>query len=623
MAHRPRLFLTFSVICVTPLLILSGVSFRSSLKSTEALLRNNLADELDQVAHHYTTRVRERDRELAAIASGPLSDYVRSARTPDAVALIDSADRSPASGAAGEAAYAARVAIKNLPLYYANIACYGADKHLMFLNQPTGHEKQNFRTKDFLPGVIEPDEGVWDRKPGSPARCSIVSDPQFGDLRRCSVLILLTADPESNAPRGVLVADIKVGDLFRETDLGRGAANENDRLNRQVIVLDSAGKIVYCANETVQHQPVSTALPEFARVAAAMIGKRDRGAGEYQSPAGDTWVVAHQPVDVPGLSLAVARNYSQATKEQRRAGWLGIGLSLLFGFGGAALLTAYFQKKTQRIERLTETVAQVAGGNFGQRVEAPSSEELRPIADSVNVISNRLREQIAREAEAHQFQSFIKLSALLTHDLKNAIEALSLTVSNMERHFDKPEFRTDALKGLTSATDKLRALVARLSNPVNTLSGEFKMPRPTDLVPMLNRVLAQHAEPLSRSYEVDVQLPPSLFALADAERIEKVMENLVINAFEAMASNDGKLTVAAGAADSGKVFFSVSDTGVGMSPEFIQQKLFRPFATTKQRGVGLGLYTCREVVRANGGTIEVDSTEGFGTTFRVVLASAR
>ncbi len=60
-----------------------------------------------------------------------------------------------------------------------------------------------------------------------------------------------------------------------------------------------------------------------------------------------------------------------------------------------------------------------------------------------------------------------------------------------------------------------------------------------------------------------------------------------------------------------------------MSAEFIKKRLFRPFATRKPKGVGLGLYTCREVVRANGGTIEVESAEGSGTTFRVVLASAQ
>jgi signal transduction histidine kinase len=89
-----------------------------------------------------------------------------------------------------------------------------------------------------------------------------------------------------------------------------------------------------------------------------------------------------------------------------------------------------------------------------------------------------------------------------------------------------------------------------------------------------------------------------------------------------MAGSEAKLSVAAGPAEDGKVFFSVSDTGDGMSASFIERQLFRPFSTTKKRGVGLGLYTCREVVRANGGTIEVESREGAGTTFRVVLPSA-
>jgi len=239
----------------------------------------------------------------------------------------------------------------------------------------------------------------------------------------------------------------------------------------------------------------------------------------------------------------------------------------------------------------------------------------------LNAMVTRLK-RYAREAEAQQFQSFAKLSAFLTHDLKNAIEGLSLMVGNMERHFDNPKFRADAMRALTAAANKLRGLVTQLSNPVNTLSGEFKLPRPTDLVPLLQRVLTQIAGPLRATHEIDTRLPSSLMALADSERIEKVMENLILNAIEAMSGKPGRLTVEAGVANGGKVFFSVSDTGAGMSPDFIQQRLFHPFATTKARGVGLGLYTCREVVRVNGGTIEVKSKAGSGTTFRVVLASA-
>jgi signal transduction histidine kinase len=164
--------------------------------------------------------------------------------------------------------------------------------------------------------------------------------------------------------------------------------------------------------------------------------------------------------------------------------------------------------------------------------------------------------------------------------------------------------------------------VTRLTNPVTTLSGEYKRPQSVDLVPALKRVIKLTAEPALGDKQIESTLPDTLPALVDGERIEKVIENLILNAVEAMAGTDGKLLVAAGNAENGKVFFSVTDTGPGMSPQFVERYLFHPFATTKKRGVGLGLYTCREVVRASSGSIEVDSREGAGTTFRVVLPSA-
>jgi signal transduction histidine kinase len=237
-------------------------------------------------------------------------------------------------------------------------------------------------------------------------------------------------------------------------------------------------------------------------------------------------------------------------------------------------------------------------------------------------MTKQLRNQLAREAESRQFQSFVRLSAVLTHDLKNAIEALSLTVGNMERHFDNKEFRADAMKSLTGCTDNLRALVSRLSNPVTTLSGEHKRPQPANLIPMLRQVISMTAQPASNKHEIKIDLPESLFALVDLTRMEKVVENLILNGREAMTKESGTLSIAAGTTEDGKPFFSVSDTGEGISQRFIEERLFHPFATTKKRGVGLGLYTCREVVVANGGAITVDSQEGVGTTFRVVLPSA-
>ncbi len=314
-----------------------------------------------------------------------------------------------------------------------------------------------------------------------------------------------------------------------------------------------------------------------------------------------------------GLSCA------QLLSEARWNGWLGIVLAVVMSTIAAALLTRYWSRRTRGLERVAQGVEAIAKGDLDHQIML-SSDDLRPVVDNLDLMSKQMRDQLAREAETRQFQSFVRLSAVLTHDLKNAIEALSLTVSNMERHFDNPEFRADAMNSLTGATDKLRALVTRLSNPVVTLSGEHKRPQPVDLIPTLRRVVATLGE-LNGQHQIQVDTPQHLYALIDSERIEKVAENLIINALEAMSNEPGTLKVQAGTTNDGKVFFSVSDTGEGMSKRFIADRLFRPFATTKRTGIGLGLYTCREVVVANGGSITVDSKEGLGTTFRVVLPS--
>jgi signal transduction histidine kinase len=129
------------------------------------------------------------------------------------------------------------------------------------------------------------------------------------------------------------------------------------------------------------------------------------------------------------------------------------------------------------------------------------------------------------------------------------------------------------------------------------------------------------AEPSRGKHTIVTRLPSSLYALADEARVEEVIENLVLNALEAMSDKGGTLTIDAGQTETNAPTFAVSDTGRGMSRSFIDTRLFRPFSTTKKTGIGLGLYTCREVIKASGGLIEVDSVEGAGTTFRVVLPS--
>jgi signal transduction histidine kinase len=388
------------------------------------------------------------------------------------------------------------------------------------------------------------------------------------------------------------------------------------------VVVDHTGRILYHQNQALAYQMVSDSLPHFNPVAARMMSG-DSGWQSFWSGTGDEVWAAFSTFPEMNMSVAILESYKQAMAAARRSGGWSLVYSILIGSATAILLSFYFQFRTSGLERVSEGVAAIAEGKLDHRIELRSSDENRVLADNVNLMTDRLREQIARETEARQFQSFVKLSAMLTHDLKNAIEALSLIVGNMEKHFDNEDFRADAMNSLKLATQNLSAMVARLTNPVATLSGEYKMAQPADIIPMLKRALAITAGPVSETHKIEAELPPSLFAVVDGERIEKVIENLMLNALEAMTGKNGTLTIKAGKTDDAKVFFSVTDTGTGMTPDFIEKRLYHPFATTKRKGVGLGLYTCREVVRAHGGFIKVDSKEGAGTTFRVVLPSPK
>jgi signal transduction histidine kinase len=397
-------------------------------------------------------------------------------------------------------------------------------------------------------------------------------------------------------------------------------ASSGNTDNTMVIVVDHSSKIVYHSDRWLKLKPVNEVLPGFASIAAAMTAN-ENGMRDFRAASGVNYLTAYSPMPNLNVAVAVARNSSSPLSTARLWGAAGFAIALLTAFVAAFLLNRHVEQRSQGIERVTQDLSAIAQGELDRRILLKSSDDARAIADNINVVTERLRAQVAREAESRQFESFLRLSAMLTHDLKNAIEALSLTVSNMERHFDNPQFRTDALKGLTTATDKLKAIVARLSRPLTSLSGEHKRPTNTDIVPILKRVCAMTAEPLRTKHRIELRLPDNVFALIDEARIEEVMENLVLNALEAMVKPGGTLTIEAGHDENGLPMFAIGDTGPGMSKTFVENRLFRPFATTKKSGIGLGLYTCREVVRASGGTIEVHTVEGAGTTFRVVLPS--
>jgi signal transduction histidine kinase len=618
MGIRPRPLLIILGIGVLLLVALTFINYLNSLSVVEAELRGEVGRDALAITRHIESRLRERVDTLSSLAqSASLHDYLRSVSQSQAVA-----EELPQ-----ELETEVRAALENNRKYYAAIACLGADKQPLFraeLNFKTTPSVL-FQTRDFLSDIMKADESVWSASEQVPLE-AILTRESYGAVVRYTIPVFID-QMGAGAPRAALIIDCKLDavldDAVSASDYQSSPASEFATTPRLVLMLDSAGSVVYHTNAALKYQPVAAAMPPtFAPITNAM-KEGQAGWRFYDSSEGHRWLAVYQPIKQLDFSVAVAGDYSIAVGGLRFMGWTSITLTTLTGALMAALLWFSLRRTSRSIVHVTEGTAAIARGELDQPIEVRSSDETHLLAETINAVKERLREQMAREAEMRQFDSFMRLSAMLTHDLKNSILTLSLIVSNMKEQFHNDEFREDAMKSLTEATDRMRAMVAKLSEPVRSLSGEFKRPRPIDLIPIIKRVLARTVEPASSAHTVETHLPSTLTAIADDERIEKVLENLVLNAIEAMGAEDGKLTVEAGDDAQGFVFFSVTDTGSGMSEEFQRTRLFRPFSTTKPKGIGLGLYASRELVRALGGQIKVESERGSGTTFRVVLPSGR
>ncbi len=224
----------------------------------------------------------------------------------------------------------------------------------------------------------------------------------------------------------------------------------------------------------------------------------------------------------------------------------------------------------------------------------------------------RLADQVM---QGKQMEAFQAMSAFFVHDLKNTASTLSLMLQNLPRHFDDPAFREDALRAVSKSVNRINEMIAKLAL---FRQGMTILPTPSNLNDILTSTLSEL--PLPSGIEVHRIAPPLPAIPLDPDQIKKVCTNLVLNACDAMRDG-GKLTLET-SLQSPWILLSVSDTGAGMSPEFLHNSLFRPFKTTKPQGLGIGLFHAKVIIESHGGRIEVTSEPGKGSQFNIWLPVA-
>jgi putative PEP-CTERM system histidine kinase len=237
---------------------------------------------------------------------------------------------------------------------------------------------------------------------------------------------------------------------------------------------------------------------------------------------------------------------------------------------------------------------------------------------------NDLLKTAARQAAAHlaqaqaaealtvarQFESFNRAAAFVVHDIKNLVAQLSLLLANAEKHKHKPAFQEDMLATIESSVARMNRMLLKLSD-----EPEISDKSTVDLGQILTEVMQSKS---AYSLKPKLQIETSgMRVKAERERLVRVIGHLVQNAIEATPYT-GNVSVKLARADNIAVL-TVEDNGTGMDAEFIRERLFRPFASTKGTGMGIGAYECKEYVQELNGNIQVTSHPGRGTLFTVQL----
>lgn len=212
--------------------------------------------------------------------------------------------------------------------------------------------------------------------------------------------------------------------------------------------------------------------------------------------------------------------------------------------------------------------------------------------------------------EARKFDAFNKMSAFVVHDLKNIVTQLALMLKNAERHRDNPEFQQDMLMTVDHSVERMRQLMMQLregATPPGTACG-------VNLPDIIERI---QKEKMDQGRSVELNVRDRLATRGHRERLERVIGHLVQNSLDATDAA-GRVWVALEKRGD-RAALEVGDTGHGMSPEFIRERLFKPFQSTKQAGMGIGAYESAQYIRELGGEMNVDSAPGQGTRITVIL----
>ena len=324
--------------------------------------------------------------------------------------------------------------------------------------------------------------------------------------------------------------------------------------------------------------------------------------------------------------LARANEENRALTSRITTGLVGLGLCGAVGglLAGWVLSSALRRNLLRTEDRLRSTARQLdqaartAEDNAGR--DGRSADALDDVAKSASAVLNRLRQTERDALRAEQLAWAGQMAAGIAHEVRNPLMAIKLLIQALADGRGGERLRPRDVQVLEEEIIRLEQIISSFLDFARPPRPDKK---PVEVGPLVRQVVERvrgRADLQGVSVEIELPRPP-VVAEADPNQLQQVLYNLLFNALDAQPSG-GRIRVAAGVEHTGPggpvLWLRVEDDGPGL-PSAIRERVFEPFVSTKESGMGLGLSICRRIVEGHGGEIRAADRETGGAVFTVTL----
>lgn len=425
----------------------------------------------------------------------------------------------------------------------------------------------------------------------------------FGSGRLFQVFIqpIYFGSPADNTLLGVLAVGYEIDDRVAE---------EVSRIASSRVAFRRGNSIVVSTLSPVEQSE----LTRLGRPRDANFGAQDIQLGDerFLSTSVDL-----APGIQPRISLTVLESYDQATAflESLNHWILGVGLAAVLA--GSALVFLISDTFTRPLSKLVAGVHALEKGDFRYPLEVRGRDEVSELTAAFSRMRHTLQETQQDLLRAERLATIGRMASTISHDLRHpltAILAYAEFLSEGNLDFERRQ----------TLFQEIRLAVNRMTEQLSSLLGfskgrEALRPVYGDIAQVAeNAIQSIRARPEFRHVTIMFSHEGSCEAWFDTRQLERVFQNLLVNACEAVSSDGGKVEIRARAA-ANALEIRIADNGGGIAPE-IQNRLFQPFVSYgKEKGFGLGLTVVQKIVQDHGGSVSVERTGPDGTVFVVTL----